>query len=148
MKQAVTKQVILSIEPHRFHLMWSHTMLALRVYQNRANEGKDVQAAFDFGRWLRQIGLVRLFETHPQPEPLPVDGCAMDRAIGVLLDTCAEQTKSNAPRIVDVSEVERLNFKVDVLAQAIAQMLPERARAEVTSRKVPSSLQLLENESR
>jgi hypothetical protein len=145
MKQVVRKHIVLSVEPHTFHVMWSHTMLALRVYQNRVNDGKDLEAASDFARWLRQIGLVRLFEAHPQPEPLPVDGVAMDAAVSALLDGCAEHWKRGTPRIVDASEIEKLNYKVDVLANALREFLPERARSEVVAHDSVPSLKLLEN---
>jgi len=120
--------------------MWSHTMLALRVYQNRFDDGKDLEAASDFGRWLRQIGLVSFFCSNPQGEPLPVDGAAMDAAIANLLEACAEHWKRGTPRTVNASEIEKLNHKVDVLANALREVLPARAIVEISSAPVPPPL--------
>jgi len=143
MKEVSVKQSGLSFEPHRFHLLWHHTMLRVESLTRRVNEGKDIEAAADFARWLRVSGLVRLFEANPQREPLLVDGATMDAQLTDLILACGEQWKSNAPRMVNASEIEKLNHKIDVMAQALGSLFPRSAVVEITSEPVAQNPLLL-----
>jgi len=124
MKLAEHKKLTLFVEPHKFHWMWKETMQRLDVFQKRVEDCKDIDAASDFARWLRMSGLLWLFTENPQREPLLVDGPAMERAIVKLVQTCGDQWKRGASRTVQASEIEKLNFKVDVLAQTLGRLLP------------------------
>jgi len=145
MKQVSDNKNSLRMERHRLHAMWSHTMRFLDSLKTRVNEGKDIQAASEFARWIQTAGVVAMFEDNPQPSPLLVDGYATRRACVDVLQTCADQWRNGAPRIVALAKVEELSLKVDVLAHAVAQLLPERARAEVTASPLPPALLLLES---
>jgi len=123
-------------EQHKYHLLYEQTKLKLDVYRQRVRDCKDIQAASEFARWLRTSGLVRLFEMNPLAAPLRVNGSGMDAEIGDLILLCGEQWKRGAERVVEVSEIERLNYKVDVLADALRGLLPSNVHASVTSRPV------------
>jgi len=111
---------LLRIEPHIWHSMWAQTMHRLDVLRKRVNECKDIQHASEFARWLRMSGLVTAFEDNPQNSPLVVDGAQMRRACEDLLQLCADQWKRGAVGVIEVSELELLNRKLDLLANRIA----------------------------
>jgi len=112
---------LLRIEPHKWHTLWAQTMQRLDVLTKRVNECKDIQHASEFARWLRMSGLVTAFEENPQNPPLVVDGAQMRRACEDLLQLCADQWKGGAVGVIQVSELELLNRKLDLLAKRVAQ---------------------------
>jgi len=127
-------------EPHKYHLLFEQTKLKLDVYRQRVQDCKDIQAASEFARWLRTSGLVRLFEKNPLAAPLCVNGSGMDAQIGDLILLCGEKWKHGAERVVEVSEIERLNYKVDVLADALRGLLPNNVHAVTSHPSLPPVL--------
>jgi len=137
MKAVQHNQTRLFIEPHKWHWAFNETMRQLDTLTKRVNECKDIQHASEFARWLRMSGLLAMFEDNPQTEPLLVDGAKMRRACEDLLQLCAEQWKRGSVGKVEVSELELLNRKLDLLAERIAPQ--ETLMTPVPLRVLPSS---------
>jgi len=120
MKAVVNNQLRLIVEPHKWHWAWKETMERLDVLTKRVNECKDIQAASEFARWLRMSGLLAMFHDNPQRPPLEVDGAKMETALRHLLALCADQWKRGAVGVIEVSELQKLNHKLDLLAHRVA----------------------------
>jgi len=111
------------IEPHKVHWLWKETVNRLRVLQGRAREGKCVDEASEFARWVRMSGLAHIYETFTSPAPLEVSWPTVEKLIVDILWDCEAYYK-NAPQgpWVQKSELEAINHKLDLIAGRIARL--------------------------
>lgn len=114
----------MSFDSYRLAWLFKETMGFLERYASRVNEGKDIQAASEYARWLRMSGLLSLFEANPQAAPHLVDHKLCEKAIVDLLFECAEQWKRGAVGKIQVSELELIHHRLDLIAGAVAQLMP------------------------
>lgn len=113
-----------------WHWVYKETMQKLDVLTKRVNECKDIQHASEFARWLNFSGLLKMFDDNPQLEPLPVDGAKIRKAVSDLILLCGDQWKRGAVGVIQVSELELLNRKMDLLAERVAQVAPAQVLAD------------------
>lgn len=127
-----------SVEPHKVHWLWKETMARLERLHKRVCEGKHVDEASEFARWLRFSGLLDIFRMFKAGEPLEVDATKVEKLITDTLFECEQFWKRN-PRgpYVALSELESINHKLDLLAGRIAQM-PVAEPAKPDLRVLPS----------
>jgi len=119
----------MKLEEHEIHLMWLNTSTQIERYQARVNEGVELMAASEFGRWLRFSGFLKVFERSPQPPPLEVDAKQLKLKLEKLLSDCGEKLQQDRPGYVPVSALERVNHKLDLIAAHVAGMTPRLAEA-------------------
>jgi hypothetical protein len=126
-----------SVEPHKIHWLWNETMTRLERLHKRVCEGKHVDEASEFARWLRFSGLLDIFRIFKASEPLEVDVAKVDKLIVDVLFECEQFWKRN-PRgpWVSLSELEAINQKLDLLAARISQM-PVAEPAQAVLRVLP-----------
>lgn len=110
-------------EPVNLHWIWRETVTRLNVLQGRAREGKNVQEASEFARWLRFSGLIKLFESNPQPEPKQVDAKVVEKLIDGILSDCADQWRSrNGDVKYSESDIAEISRKLDIIAAQVAKI--------------------------
>jgi len=84
----------------------------------RVREGKDVDAASGFCRWLLTTGLLEMLRANPSPFPLRCDGAGLALKVRNLIADCGEQYVNPArPKSVEFSEIESINAKLAVLME-------------------------------
>jgi len=107
------------------HFLWLHTSTRIESLYREVLEGKNVLEAADFGRWVRNSGVLKMFYKNPCDGPLRVDGKALDKKIGDLLFECGEKFRGGKITVTyqpsDISEIHR---KIDLLASHIARFAP------------------------
>ena len=120
-----------TLEPHKAHWLWKETYRRLETLGKRAREGKCVDEASEFARWLSFSGLIPLFKAYAAPDPLEVSHTKLERLIGDVLFECEQHWKRN-PRgpWVSKSELESINQKLDLLAGRLAQLSPPASQVE------------------
>jgi hypothetical protein len=104
-----------TIEPHQMRWLWQETVRRLETLQSRAREGKCVDEASEFARWLRMSGLHYVFDkaSWATIEKLIVD---------VLWDCESFYKKHPQGPWVKLSELEAVNQKLDRIAGRLAQI--------------------------
>jgi hypothetical protein len=117
---------LLCLKPRTFdetdlHFFWRSVKARLETLDKRVREGKEVEEASDFARWVQWSGLVKLFESFPQGEPFAVSAAEILRLVGEVLFDCEMWWKKN-PRgpWVAKSELEAVNHKLDLIAGQLA----------------------------
>lgn len=119
---AVHDDETITFARHKLHCMWSHTMLRLQQYLTRIKEGKDVMAASEFARFVRNVGLVDLFSVNATDGPLMVSGAKVDALCSAVLQGCADAWNNRSAPTVELAAVERINHKLDVIAAHLARV--------------------------
>ncbi len=122
-----------NVQPYRIHWMWKETMERLHCLDLRAREGKCIDEASEFARWVQFSGLIHFFKENPQDEPLKVSAAELQRLITDTLFDC-EQAWKKTPRgpWVSLSELEAVNHKLDLIAAKLATLsAPVDGRTEV-----------------
>ena len=113
------------IEPHKLHWLWKETVSRLRRLDARAREGKFVDEASEFARWVKFSGLLWVFTAFQAPPPLEVSPKEVERLITEILFDCEAHWK-NEPRgpWVEKSELESINHKLDLVASQLSKLSP------------------------
>lgn len=107
------------------HWLWRETVSKLEVYRQRVRERQDVQAASEFARWVQFSGLIKLFTNSAQPEPRRVDGPFLEKLVKDVLWDCGEAfRKQGTPFSLNVSQAERINAKLDLIAGQLSKISP------------------------
>jgi len=107
--------------------IYRETERFLRVHATRLRENIGVKEASEFARWLEFSGLLKLFDKNPQPEPHKVDGPTLRKMVQEVIMDCGERFGKSLPDgCLGVSEVEKLNHKLDVIAGGIGQLISSR----------------------
>lgn len=99
------------------HVLYRETVMRLDVLRRRVRENKDVLGASDFCRWLRFSGVFKIFEINPSAFPLEVCASKVRRLVEDLLQECGERMQGGKLPlpVIEVSELEMINAKLDVL---------------------------------
>jgi len=133
------------IEPHKLHWLYQETVNRLRTLDARAREGKSVDEASEFARWVRFSGLLWLFEAFKAPPPLEVSPDTVKRLISEVSADCEAHWK-NEPRgpWVSRSELESINQKLDLMAGQLAKLSPPVNHDTARMENSPPVLQVIE----
>jgi hypothetical protein len=113
------------IEPHRRYWLWKETAERLRRLDARAREGKSVDEASEFARWVQFSGLMHLFKMWAAPEPLKVSAEEIQQLINDVKYDCELHWKnSSRGPWVPLSELEAISQKLDRIAAKVATLSP------------------------
>jgi len=98
-------------------------MNRLSVLERRVQEGRDVDAASEYARWLSFSGLLKLLEANSQPAPLVVDGCLLESRCDELIRMCGERFKTGdrSPNL-KAKELQSLHDKIDLVAGYLSRL--------------------------
>jgi len=72
------------------HWLWKETVGYLEKLERAVAEGRAVDEASNYARWLEFSGLLKIFDAYPRPLPLKVDGEAVRRLVGRVIDAAGE----------------------------------------------------------
>lgn len=113
----------------RIKTIYTETWRYLETMAREVREGKSVNEASHFCRWLQFSGILRLLETHPSPED---DFRKLRRRVDDLAFECGLLYKDGkADAKYGASDIAEINSKLDSLLAAIPQAkLPAPAAAE------------------
>lgn len=118
-----TKRANMSLDAFNLHWLWKETSAKLEVFLRRAREGKDLQAASEFARWVQTSGLIKLFSDNPAEVPHTVSGKETERLLKEVIYECGEQwNKRRCEAQIAVSELEAINHKLDLIAGQLVEM--------------------------
>lgn len=107
------------------HTLFTHTRNRLHTLFCRVCEGKCVDEASEFARWVRYCGILNFLRPFESSGSLPVTVAALEKLCGEITWECEQFWKRN-PRgpWVSLSELEAINAKLDRLAFQFAQFAP------------------------
>ena len=110
----------------QLHVMWMETDRFLDGLAASVREGKAVEEASNFARWLQFSGVLNLLEKNRQPFPLPCNGDELRRKCQDLVQNCAEWTKGGkqpAPRY-EASDMTAVLAKLETLTKRVEELSP------------------------
>jgi hypothetical protein len=105
-------------------LFWlcKETIGYLQKLERLVQQGRGVDEASNFARWLQFSGLLKILEAYPQPKPLEVDGVAVRRLMERVIATAGELHKGGKlPYNPSESTVDEINAKVDFMLSQLAK---------------------------
>ena len=111
------------MQTHEIWWCWNETKNRLETFHRRVQEGRDVQAAVDFARFIQQCGLIKLFEEHSQPEPLKIDGAFIRWKAEELERCCTERFRTNSSEpTLTAAYLQSLHEKIDLMAGYLSKL--------------------------
>ncbi len=126
-----------------FGRIYSETVNQIERHLERVKEGRDVDAACMFGRWLFWSGIPRLLTVHSTPSSelpgLQCDGYHLSCLLNLLITACNDYYRTNHAVGLTVADVSSLHEKLDKLfknQEAIAGQLCKMQGFESTSGSV------------
>jgi len=100
------------LQAHHVNWLWRETKGRLELLDKRAREGKQVDEASEFARWVRFSGLRYVFEAFDESS-----WRTLDKLVVQTLDDCAAYWKREPQGPwVSLSELEAVNQKLDRIA--------------------------------
>jgi len=107
------------------HWLWKETISKLESLARAVHDGRAVDEASSFSRWLNFSGLIKIFDAYPQPAPLTVDGGAVQRLVDQVIASCGQVYRGGKmPVNPSTSRIDELNEKVDRILSHIAKPIP------------------------
>ena len=111
--------------------IYGQTVNQLDAFSKRVQEGRDVEAASDFARWLSFSGILMLLERYPNQvqsnHPLKVDGSFLRWKCEQLVEACNERFRTNSlnPAFAK-KEFESMHEKIDRVAGYLSKLTAAR----------------------
>jgi hypothetical protein len=111
--------------------IYGQTVNQLDAFSKRVQEGRDVEAASDFARWLSFSGIPTLLERYPNQvqshDPLKVDGSFLRWKCEQLIEACNERFRTNSlnPAFAK-KEFESMHEKIDRMAGYLSKLTAAR----------------------
>jgi hypothetical protein len=111
--------------------IYGQTVNQLDSFSKRVQEGRDVEAASDFARWLSFSGICLLLERYPNQvqshHPLKVDGSFLRWKCQQLTEACNERFRTNSlnPAFAK-KEFESMHEKIDRMAGYLSKLTAAR----------------------
>jgi hypothetical protein len=107
--------------------IYSETHAKLESFAKRVAEGRDVESASDFARWLQFSGILMLLERYPNRvmshDMLKVDGAFLRWKCDQLLDACNERLRTgNLNPSFEKKEFESMHEKIDRMAGYLSRL--------------------------
>jgi hypothetical protein len=111
--------------------IYGQTVNQLDSFSKRVQEGRDVEAASDFARWLSFSGICLLLERYPNQvqslDPLKVDGSFLRWKCEQLIEACNERFRTNSLNPVFAKkEFESMHEKIDRIAGYLSKLTAAR----------------------
>lgn len=108
-----------------FARVYSESANRIEVLKRRVQEGRDIQAASEFCRWLLFSGLLPLLKlnSNDSGKPFKVDGAHLEWLAEDLLALCNEQAGRNAPQpCLTAGYLQSLHDKIDLVAGHVSKL--------------------------
>jgi hypothetical protein len=100
-------------------------MNSLGRQDRRVQEGKGLEAALEFARYVFWSGIIELCEEYPQEHPLKVDGAMMRWKCEELQRKVQDRYRLNDGKPhIERTELEEINRKLDLIAGHVAKFSP------------------------
>lgn len=105
------------------HWIYRETLNRLDVLHRRVQEGRDVEAASEFARWLIFSGIIKLMEANSSDKLLKVDGPLLRSRTQMLIEACNYRFRRNddSPRF-QAKDVQSLHEKIDLVAGYLSRL--------------------------
>jgi hypothetical protein len=95
--------------------LWRETMTRLTILATRVHEGKFLQEASEFARWLRMSGMFELFAGQNKEH--------LYKQVENIIYECGEHWNNRRSEAkATVSEFEAMNHKLDLIAGHVAKL--------------------------
>jgi len=105
------------------HRIYSETVNQLDSFSRRVQEGRDLEAASNFARWLSFSGIIMLLEAFPSPLPLKVDGRFLRWKCDELIEACNLRFRTNNLNpSFESKEFESMHEKIDRMAGYLSRL--------------------------
>jgi hypothetical protein len=115
------------------HWLWKETYNRLSTLERAVAEGRAVDEASNFGRWLVFSDLYDIFNAHPQAHPMEVDGLKIRELGDRVVAACGKIYRGGkTPRNPSQSTVDEINSKMDVILSHLAKNISPVHRTVVT----------------
>src|ERR1017187_9802048 len=103
-----------------FARIYSETTHQIERHMSRVKEGRDVDSAVSFGRWLFWSGIPELLKenstAHDELGPLKCDGPHLIWCLNELLQACNEYYRTGRPSGLEKTDLDSIREKLDKLA--------------------------------
>lgn len=105
--------------------IWRETSNRIESLDTAVQEGKKLEEALNFCRFVFWSGLLQLFRENPQPAPLKVDGPFLEWRLKELQQKVQDRYRLNdgQPHI-DETQLSAINRKLDVIAAHVSKLSP------------------------
>lgn len=115
--------------------LYKETCDYLERLERAVQQGRGVDEASHFARWLQFSGLYKIFEAYPQPPPLEVNGKKIRELGERVVAACGVIYKGGKlPLNPSQSTTDEINAKLDILlsnfAKPISQPVPQTVAAD------------------
>jgi len=129
----------------QIHVLWRETNTRLDSLARSVREGKCVDEASNFCRWLRFTGILQLLKENPRPFPLIVDGQSLYQKVEDVLFECGEfykvgKGRQPLPRYAE-SDMAEVVSRLDSLARRMDEISPPSSE---TATAVSASLHVIQ----
>lgn len=127
----------------QLHVLWRETDNRLVSLARSVREGKSVDEASNFCRWLRFTGLIELLEQNENPLPLIVSGRELRRKVEDILFDCGECYKGGKPPLPRYSESDMASVmaRLDTITDRLNEISPPSSG---TANEVSASLHVIQ----
>jgi hypothetical protein len=117
------------------HWMYKETLRRLDTLHARVREGKSLQEAAEFARYIYWSKIPKILKRYPQPEPLKIDGHLIEKRAQELLGDVQDQWQRNPKdfQLLD-SAFEQILKKLTALEAGNAALLKRAGRKNVKNR--------------
>jgi hypothetical protein len=114
----------MSMDSANLHILWRDSKRRLDDFSQAVREGRHLDEAASFARFV-MFSVCGLLVDHPQKFPLTVDGPMLRaQAEGLLSEIQTRYRAAKTPAAVDLSEVQAIHRKLDLIAGHLARSAP------------------------
>lgn len=115
------------MQPDRvqLHVLYRDTKYRLHGFREAVREGRHLDEAAGFARFVLNSGLCAVLAQFPQADPLPCDGHLLRGFAQDLLAAVQERWRTgNTKPEVELSELQAIRRNLDLIAGQVARMTP------------------------
>jgi len=127
----------------QLHVLWRETNTMLDSLARSVREGKRVDEASNYCRWLRFSGILEILQQNPKPFPLIVNGAELRQKIEDVLFECGELYKGGKPPLPKYSDSDMAQVleRLESLARRVDEISPPSSE---TAGAVSASLHVIQ----
>jgi hypothetical protein len=106
-----------------YHWLWKETINKIDSFRKRVQEGKDLDAAREFCAFVLWSGIIKILKPHDNTGVLKIDSAFLEWSAEELQREVQERWRTGRNiQTVQITELQRIHDKLDVIAGRIAQM--------------------------
>ena len=110
-------------DQHTLHKVWLETYNRLETLRRRVNEGRSIDEASGFARWISFSGLIPLFKANAQDGFFKVDGALIESKVELVISMCNDRYRTNNTEpTFEQAELESLHEKIDRMAGYLSRL--------------------------